>query len=49
MGATFAGASCLVGSMRGKDDFWNHGIGAAAAASIVGARCKLTHNIIVNL
>ena len=40
MGATYAAVSCLVGEFRGKDSAINHSIGAAAAMSVFGARCK---------
>jgi len=38
IGATFAGTGCLLGQLRGKDDFINHGLAGAASASFFGMR-----------
>lgn len=38
LGITFAATGCVVGSMRGKDDFWNHMIAGASSAAVIGAR-----------
>jgi len=38
MGATFAATGCLLGRLRGKDDFINHALAGAASASFLGIR-----------
>jgi len=38
MGATFASTACLMGKLRGKNDFVNHVVGAASTSSIIGLR-----------
>lgn len=41
IGATYASVSCLLGSLRNKDDEINHLIAGAMAGSIVGMKGKI--------
>lgn len=40
IGATYASVSCLLGSLRNKDDEINHLLAGALAGSIVGMKSK---------